>query len=113
MSEQIQSNKPHNPKKTKLKKSRSKSAEKASKKIKSESDDESNEKTKFFDTEVDDIQKAKARNPRAFALQSYVAAEKRFRRYFKNKKTLKLKDFQMSFFICSVSVAILNKISYL
>lgn len=54
-------------------------------------DEESSEKkNEIFDNE-DDYRKARARNPRAFALQSYVAAERQFRR----TQDIKAKRIQM------------------
>ena len=40
-----------------------------------------NDKSKDSDNEKLDFKAAKARNPRAFALQSFVAAERQFRRF--------------------------------
>ncbi|CAF0887412.1 unnamed protein product [Brachionus calyciflorus] len=43
-------------------------------------DSDTENKSKKIDDDDDDYRKAKARNPRAFALQSFVAAERQFRR---------------------------------
>ena len=44
--------------------------------------DEDDKERKEDKVDEDDFKKAKLRNPKAFALQSYVAAERQFRRSF-------------------------------
>ena len=88
-----QGNKSHHTSKNKLKKKTSKS--KFSFKDKKDKDENENEneldkRKDKRERDQDDVNglKARQRNPRAFALQSFVAAERSFRRYFLFSLTL-------------------------
>jgi hypothetical protein len=70
---QSQANRPHR------KKTRHPTKQKRSKSESDRPEDENDKQTKF-DKNDDDFKKAKIRNPRAFSLNSFVAAERQFRR---------------------------------
>ena len=84
-SEQNQVNKAHNRKKDKLKKKKSNKinkfdTENTDQQPDNESQTGMRSEKNADGTEKDEYEKAKSKNPRAFAINSFVAAERQFRR---------------------------------
>lgn len=78
---QHQVNKAHHKKKTAIRAKKQKRDQFGDDLDNGKSDDEDNSKKPSNGNEFDDnYRKARERNPKAFALQSYVAAERQFRR---------------------------------
>lgn len=77
--ESNQLNKAHNKKKDKYKKKHSKKSKFDSENLEDQPTNE-NEQQKETTTDKTEYEKAKLKNPKAFALNSFVAAERQFRR---------------------------------
>lgn len=80
MSEDHQVNKAHNRKKDKFKKKSSKKVKFNSENLDEPSEEQNKNLKNLADNDKDEFDKAKAKNPRAFAINSFVAAERQFRR---------------------------------